>query len=119
MSETKEVEERLRELELRMSEVSRKLDDVLNSTRDLQDKYNKLESAHAQDEKGRIKSEWNVFKLTIIIGSLIEAMTGLIISYLMKAYETIYFPAWFSRARTNLFITADTCLFRSWKTYRI
>lgn len=93
MSEMKELRERLRELELRMSEVSGKLDSILNVTTDLQDKHNQLEKRREREERSRKESEWLLFKVAIIFGSLSGVLTGLVVLYLTKVYDILSIPS--------------------------
>lgn len=90
----KDLKERLGELEQRISEVSGKLGDILNITADLQKKYDQSEQRRNQDETSRKKSEWLLFKITMILGSTSGVLTGLVVSYLMKFYDTFTIPSW-------------------------
>jgi cation transport ATPase len=93
MSETEDLKQKLRELEQRMSEVSKKLDDVLNTTREMQGKYEKSEKLE-EDKKSREKNEWQLFKWSLLISSIMGVATGFFISYLTKFNEALSTPSW-------------------------
>jgi hypothetical protein len=94
MSDINDLKERLTILDLRMSEILGKIETVLNMNRDLRGKYDELDTRLKQDEHSRKKSEWTLFKLALIVGSLSGVLPGLIVAYLMKVYEALSIPFW-------------------------